>query len=66
MRQVEEEILYHREFRLKQKNVSAGRITILWTFGLCRAIFDRPMKRVEKRLEAILFAQNISKNINLF
>ena len=31
-------------FVLRKKIVSAGRFLIIWTLGLCRAIFDLPMK----------------------
>ena len=31
-------------FVLGKKIVSAGRFSILWTFGVCQAIFDHPMK----------------------
>ena len=31
-------------FVLCEKNVTAGQISVLWTLGLCREMFDRPMK----------------------
>ena len=33
-----------KNFVFNKKMVSARRISILWTFRLCRVIFDRPMK----------------------